>query len=756
MGRIQSGKTPNQLGDFMSTYTLSSTAPAAITLASTGAYKSPFTITSTGAINAPGALESYGALTGVVLATVTNAGHVTSNRYGIYLRDGGLLTNTGSIYGGSNGVKGEHITAIYGTDKFLYNANTTTLVNSGYVGASGYAVLFNYGGVVSNTNTGTIDSRSSTGIEMNNVAGTVLNAGTVLGFIGVQLQNGGYVSNASTGVLATTSQSYASGIVLNGNASTVVNAGHIEAATTGIYIQGSVLGAAIRNTGLIEGTTLAGSAQYYGGTGGIYDYQKSGSLSIYNSGTIASAQGASGKAIDFSTHTYYVSAGVYQNRSAILDLTIAPGAVFIGAVDAATSLTNHIELTSGSSAGVLSSIGSQFTGFATIAIDAGASWTLGGDSSGLLNGIQIDRVTRLDTIDLTGTLATSDTYDAGTGVLTLFGADGEIGELHLAVADEVPGTTFAVTSDGHGGTDITTNAICYLRGTRLATAQGERLVEDIAVGDLVVTRNGGLQPVRWVGRQSFAHRHQHGRQHERRNLPVRVRAGALGAGLPVRDLLVSPGHSMLVGGVLILARHLVNGVTVTQDTAPAGDIDYFQFELAAHDCIMAEGSWSESFADGPGLRGQFDNADEFFAQHPGYVEPPEVLLCAPRPLEGEALEAALRPVVALAGVGIAAGPLEGWIDAITGEMVAGWAIDTDHAELPVVLEIWAGANLLGTSLACAHRADLEDAGKGNGQCAFFFALPPGTNATSLRVRRAGDGASLPLAAVCRDRLRAAA
>ena len=721
----------------MGIYTISSAVDTGVTLTTTSAYLSPLTITSAGSVNDPAAAEGYGAVTGLgSLRTVTNYGKVTGGQYGIYLRDGGLVTNAGTVTGTTNGVKGENIYAGFSSTAKV-NTNTSTLVNSGYIRSTSYAVQFEYGGNVNNSGT-IIGASSGAGVDIRTLPGTVTNSGSITGGIDVELTNGGYVSNSSSGVLLTNSPNYGNGIELGSGDATVVNAGNISAGYAGIYDRGGD-SIDIRNSGVIIG---AKDTSNYGYSAGIWAYGVTGGVTIENSGLIESAQGAGGEAVTIT--------------SAALDLIIDSGAGFVGSVSAFAGDTNIIELTSGASAGSITGIGSQFTGFETIAIDAGASWTLGGDSSGLLNGIQIDRVTHLDTIDLTGTLATSDTYDAGTGVLTLFGADGEIGELHLTVADEVPGTTFAVTSDGHGGTDITTNAICYLRGTRLATAHGERLVEDIAVGDLVVTRNGGLQPVRWVGRQSFAH-HQHGRhQHDRRNLPVRVRAGALGAGLPVRDLLVSPGHSMLVGGVLILARHLVNGVTVTQDTAPAGDIDYFQFELAVHDCLMAEGSWSESFADGPGLRGQFDNGDEFFAQHPGYVEPPKVLLCAPRPLEGEGLEAALRPVVALAGVGLAAGPLEGWIDAITSEMVAGWAIDTDHAELPMVLEIWAGGNLLGTSLACAYRADLEDAGKGNGQCAFFFALPPGTNARNLRVRRGGDGASLPLAAVCRDRLRAAA
>jgi hypothetical protein len=354
-------------------------------------------------------------------------------------------------------------------------------------------------------------------------------------------------------------------------------------------------------------------------------------------------------------------------------------AEIIGSVSAYTADTNIIELISGASAGLLSGIGSQFTGFDTIAIDLGATWTIAGDASGLLNGIKIDGVTSRDTIDLTGTVAPSDSFNSSTGVLTLFNTEHtEIGALDLGLTTLLPGTTFALTSDGNGGTDITTKAICYLRGTRIVTSKGEMLVEDISIGDLVVTRSAGLQPVRWIGRQSFNRRFV---QNNRGKIPVHIRAGALGAGLPMRDLFVSPGHSMLLGEVLILARNLVNGVTITQDFARMGNpdtIEYSQMELTGHDCILAEGSWSESFADGPGLRAQFRNMAEYLALHPDYVEPAEVQLCAPRPEKGAALEAALLPVLSLASAGLSVGPLEGWIDDLSGETIAGWALDTQH------------------------------------------------------------------------------
>ncbi len=304
----------------------------------------------------------------------------------------------------------------------------------------------------------------------------------------------------------------------------------------------------------------------------------------------------------------------------------------------------------------------------------------------------------------------------------------------------------------------TTNATCYLRGTNIVTAQGEMAIEAIKIGDLVATRSAGLHPVRWVGRQSFSNRFV---RNNHTKIPVHIRAGALGAGLPTRALFVSPGHSVLIGEVLILARQLVNGVTITQDLASvqAESIEYYQLELDGHDCILAEGTWSETFADGPGLREQFHNMADYLAEHPDYIEPQQVTLCAPRPQAGPLFEQALLPLLALAGEGLERGPLEGWIDDISNEHIAGWAIDSSHPELPIQLLIWAGETLLGTVLACERRGDLENAGIGNGRAGFHFTLPLALRDVAqagLRILRAGGTTPLPLADNCRTRLEPAA
>jgi Hint domain len=260
-------------------------------------------------------------------------------------------------------------------------------------------------------------------------------------------------------------------------------------------------------------------------------------------------------------------------------------------------------------------------------------------------------------------------------------------------------------------------------GTMLVTSAGERPVETLREGDLVATRFAGLVPLRQC-HQLPAGR---GAATRRNRAPILILAGALGEGVPARDLRVAPGQFLLLEDVLVPASHLVNGVTIRQLLdMPDDGTSYVQLELAAHDCVMAAGAWVESLAAGSAL-------------------------CAPRRQEGQGLEALLRPLLARAGANLPPGPLEGWIDDISAHHVTGWAIGRDHPEFPVELEIWAGPRRLGQALACAYRADLRTAGKGSGRCAFLFTFPEALSLleqAALEVRRAADGTPLQRAESC--------
>jgi hypothetical protein len=131
-------------------------------------------------------------------------------------------------------------------------------------------------------------------------------------------------------------------------------------------------------------------------------------------------------------------------------------------------------------------------------------------------------------------------------------------------------------------------------------------VEDLGVGDHVVTLEDGaeeLRAVTWIG-----NRRLDVAAHPRPEMvaPVRIRAGAFGEALPQRDLLLSPEHALLVGGVLIQAGALVNGTSITREATMPARFTYHHIELATHALLLAEGTPAESFIDNED-RGHFDN-----------------------------------------------------------------------------------------------------------------------------------------------------
>ena len=141
-----------------------------------------------------------------------------------------------------------------------------------------------------------------------------------------------------------------------------------------------------------------------------------------------------------------------------------------------------------------------------------------------------------------------------------------------------------------------TGVVCFTRGTHIATTQGEILIENLKVGDLVLTMDHGYQPIRWIGSTRVA---------AVGNLaPILFRKGVLNN---VRDLMVSPQHRMFLNGwqaevlvgeheVLAAAKHLVNDSTVRR--VEGGEVEYFHILFDTHEIIFAEGCPSESFHPG--------------------------------------------------------------------------------------------------------------------------------------------------------------
>jgi hypothetical protein len=149
----------------------------------------------------------------------------------------------------------------------------------------------------------------------------------------------------------------------------------------------------------------------------------------------------------------------------------------------------------------------------------------------------------------------------------------------------------------HGG-----GIICFAPGTRIATPDGVRQIEDLRPGDKVLTRDNGPQPVLWTGHRRMTGARLYALPHLR---PVRLRAGALGLERPEEDLVVSPHHRMLVQGpaaralfntpeVLVRARDLLNDKTICIDHS-LRDVTYVHLLLESHNIVWANGLETESF-----------------------------------------------------------------------------------------------------------------------------------------------------------------
>ena len=166
---------------------------------------------------------------------------------------------------------------------------------------------------------------------------------------------------------------------------------------------------------------------------------------------------------------------------------------------------------------------------------------------------------------------------------------------------------------------------CFAAGTTILTPVGDVPVENLVVGDLVMTRDKGPQPIRWIGSRVLG---QDELQAEPRLRPIRISRGALGIGLPSQDLLVSPQHRVLVQSriaqrifgtdeVLVPAKTLVVMEGVDIDEAPEG-VTYYHLMFEHHEVIVSNGAASESFYPGPQALRSVDKAalDELLAIFP--------------------------------------------------------------------------------------------------------------------------------------------
>mmetsp|Transcript_29712 Transcript_29712/g.58988 ORF Transcript_29712/g.58988 Transcript_29712/m.58988 type:complete len:545 (+) Transcript_29712:5043-6677(+) len=192
-----------------------------------------------------------------------------------------------------------------------------------------------------------------------------------------------------------------------------------------------------------------------------------------------------------------------------------------------------------------------------------------------------------------------------TGQIVTVGPNGQL--TVVGDGDEEDFNFTYTISDGTN-TDVgfvnATSIPCFVAGTLIATDQGDKPVDTLQPGDLVMTQDDGPQPLRWIGTRTVAAQDNFA--------PIMIRAGTFGQHGDVR---VSPLHRVLVrdslaellfgeAEVLVAAKDLVNDYSVTRQVG--GQVTYVHLMFDKHQVVFTEGLASESFLPGPQTTKSFE------------------------------------------------------------------------------------------------------------------------------------------------------
>ena len=200
------------------------------------------------------------------------------------------------------------------------------------------------------------------------------------------------------------------------------------------------------------------------------------------------------------------------------------------------------------------------------------------------------------------TVVNNTTGETGT-LLYITVGDGGTGAGFVGYASSIlinPGDSFTISNIDVSSANVIEPYAdlvpCFVRGTHILTDAGERPIEALKEGDLIVTKDSGLQPIRWIGSRKV--------KAVSKLAPVVISAGAMGNAV---ELCVSPQHRMLIEGwkvelnlgmseALIAAKHLTMNDGIYIKTG--GSVEYFHILFDQHEIIFGAGIPSESFYPG--------------------------------------------------------------------------------------------------------------------------------------------------------------
>ena len=179
--------------------------------------------------------------------------------------------------------------------------------------------------------------------------------------------------------------------------------------------------------------------------------------------------------------------------------------------------------------------------------------------------------------------------------------------------------------------------VCFVRGTLIKTIAGTRPIEDLRKDDVIITKDNGEQPIRWIGSRTLT-------KTELRAAPwlcpVRISAGSLAPDVPSSDLLVSPQHRVLIRSkiaqnmfgtmeVLVAAKQIcaIEGIDVMDDM---DEVEYFHMLFDQHEIVLSNDAETESLYTGPqALKSVGAKAlKEIYEIFPGLQDPDNEPSCA--------------------------------------------------------------------------------------------------------------------------------
>ena len=604
------------------------------------------TVNGTGVLNfnqtTYGALHVNNNTTLANTATINiSAANATLNTNNLFVTGGTFLESAGALNVRSAAIfNGGNATFSGGN----YNGGGTLTVNGGNVTANGAnltvgALTVNAAG--SNFNVaGGIVNVTSADFNLGNAALSAgkFNDSGLLNVSGAAVTANGATITAATLNISTGSFHESSGsVTVNTNL----------AVTGGTYNQSG-------------GNITVGNASFTGGTDTISagnfnatTLNVTGTTLNLNGGTLTLSTGAatigSGGTISFGGGTLAASAGGIADSGTLIGKGAITGAItgkgvaeasggtleLTSAIGASTGLT--YDIAAGSVLQVDGTVGTGDTFTFLSAASGEFTFNNASNFSDTFSGLNVgsSNVTPTSFIYIKDyTVTPSPVTGSGTsGTITLTAA-GHTDTLNLTNLTGNTGATWYVDWATVGsGTEIwLSNVVCFAAGTRILTATGERMIDCLLPGDIVLTLSGGelsAQPVKWLGRRRIdltAH------PRPDRVAPVRIQRGAFADNMPHSDLLVSPDHAIFADGKLICARQLINGTTIRQETG-LSVVEYFHVELDTHAILLAEGLPAESYLD-TGNRGFFANSGEPLVLHPDLTDESdypvrETASCAP-------------------------------------------------------------------------------------------------------------------------------